>query len=150
MSKAVIDRRTISKYTEDVRHEAAIQYAITGSFHKIGEKLGIPDSTVRTWRGKEWFDDIVAMVREEKSQEHRARYSQLVDLAQAKAIDSIDKASPKDAMLIACMGTDKIRLADNLPTSISGKAESMTALAKQFQALSEQWAEKQARVIDEQ
>ncbi len=141
--------KTGSKYTDDQRTEAAIQYAIKGNLAAITRDTGIPSPTLHGWTKQEWWDVVIEEVRSEKAAEHRAKYSQIVDAAQSQALDTIDKASPKDAMLMACMGTDKIRLADNLPTSIQGKAESMSSLAKQFQELSEQ-VERDRRVVSEQ
>ena len=42
----------------------------------------------------------------------------------------------KAAVLMACMGTDKIRLADNMPTVLHGKVEGMDQLAATFRKLS--------------
>ena len=62
-------------------------------------------------------------------------------------MEKLPEASAAQANLIACQATDKIRLHDGMPTEITGKAESMNSLAAEFRKLSQQWEEKQARVV---
>ena len=49
--------------------------------------------------------------------------------------------------MIAAVATDKAQLLQNRPTSIRGDSGGVAALAQQFAALSEQWTEKQANVV---
>ena len=44
----------------------------------------------------------------------------------------------KAALIIAATATDKVRLADNLPTTIRGASESMKDLAAKFAQLSQE------------
>ena len=128
-----------SAYTDEQRIEAATQYAVTGSLKKVEQLTGIPNTTVHGWKNSDWWDEVLVAVRGEKASEHRARYSQLVDAAQAKALELLPTTTnAKEAMLVACMATDKVRLADNMPTSISGSSNTaqMQALADQFAKLS--------------
>ncbi len=135
-------------WTREQKQQAAIQYAIQGSLAKIERDQGIPDSTVSTWKKEDWWDDTVGRVRSEKLQEHVAKYNQMVDMAQDKALELIpSKTSAKEATLVACMSNDKSLLLQGKPTSISGKAESMSSLAQEFRKLSQQWEEKQVNVI---
>ena len=127
------------KYSTEQRAQAAVHYAVSGSLAKIECELGIPDSTVSQWKKTEWWDDIIGEVRSAKADEHRATYSQIVDLAQNKALELIpDMTDAKAALIIAATATDKVRLADNLPTTIRGDSESMKDLAAQFAQLSQQ------------
>ena len=134
--------KQVTHWTKDQKQEAAIHYAIYGSLAKIERDLGIPEATVGTWKRK---DDVVwvatvAEVQGEKGEEHRAKYVQLVDAAQAKALELLPTTkSAKEAMLVACMGTDKVRLHDGLATSIIGKSETMESLARVFRKISEDW-----------
>ena len=122
-----------SKYTDQQRTEAAIQYAITGSLTKTQQATGIPHNTMSYWKKESWWVEAIDKVRHEKADEHRAMYSQLVEAAQAKALELLPSTKcAKTAMLVACMGTDKVRLHDGLATSISGKAESKEELLKKF------------------
>ncbi len=109
-----------SKYTDQQRMEVAVLYAISGNAKKVAKDTGIPRTTIVGWKKQDWWQDAVASVRSEKADEHRAKYSELVDKAQQVALKKLPEASARDAMIIAATGTDKIRLADNMPTSISG------------------------------
>ena len=142
---------TGSKYTDEDRQQAAVQYAVTGSLTKTEQATGIPDSTIGEWTKTEWWDDILGKVRAEKGDEHRAQYSAIVDQAQAKALELIpDMKDAKAAVLMACMSTDKIRLADNMPTSISGKSDGMEQLAATFRKLSAQHKQRMDSVVSVQ
>ncbi len=139
---------TGSKYTDEDRMKAAVVYGAYGTFMAVERELNIPNNTVCNWSKTEWWDEAVAKVRDEKSEEHRAMYSQIVDASQAKALELIpDMKDAKAAVLMACMGTDKIRLADNMPTSISGKGDNNGALMDQLRQLSSSLKEKNINVI---
>ncbi len=141
--------KKLTHWTKDQKTEAAIHYAVYGSLAKIERDLGIPKSTACIWKNKGdavWVE-TVEQVQTEKGEEHRAMYVKIVDKAQKQVIKALPKASAKEAMIIAGVGTDKVRLHDGLATSITGKAESMNSLAAEFRKLSQQWEEKQARVV---
>ncbi len=138
---------TGSKYTDQQRMEVVVLYAISGNAKKVAKATGIPRTTIVGWKKAEWWQDAVTSVRSEKADEHRAKYSELVDKAQQVALEKLPEASAAQANLIACQATDKIRLHDGMPTEITGQAESMNSLAAEFRALSAKWEEKQARVV---
>ena len=140
-----------SQYTDEDRRNAAMHYAIYGNQTKVSEMIGIPQTTISLWRNHtDWWDDLVAQIRNEKQDEHIAKYTGLVDKALAQCESTLDKASPKDAAIIAATFTDKARLLLNQPTSSSGKSSDMSALAKQFEDLSRKWDEKQVNVVSVQ
>ncbi len=126
---------TGSKYTDDQRLAAATQYAIQGSLLKIEQSLGIPDSTVGEWKKQEWWVELVGTLRHEKAEEHRAKYVAIIDKAQDRVLEAIPNATAQQAMIIAGVGTDKVRTHDGMPTSYSGQSGDMKALAKQFEAM---------------
>ena len=136
-----------SKYTDFHRKEAAIQYAISGNMKAVAKATGIPRTTIIGWKQAEWWDEMVGEIRHEKADEHRARYSELVDAAQQVALEKLPEASARDAMIIAATGTDKIRLHDGMPTEITGKCDDMKALAEQFKQLSRDHANIQNSVV---
>ena len=113
-----------SKYSDQQRMEVVILYAISGNAKKVAKATGIPRTTIVGWKKTAWWKDAVTSVRSEKADEHRARYSELVDKAQKVALEKLPEASARDAMIIAATGTDKIRLADNKPTSITSSQAS--------------------------
>ncbi len=132
MSKLVTNG---SKYSDEQRTQAAIHYAVTGSLVKTEKTTGIPDSTIGTWKKQGWWEELVGSVRNEKGEEHRAMYSQIVDKAQRITLEKLPDASAAQANLIACQATDKVKLHDGMPTSISGNMDTR-ALAEQCKELS--------------
>jgi len=139
-----------SKYSDQQRMQVVVLYAISGNAKKVAKATGIPRTTIVGWKGQDWWQDAVTSVRSEKADEHRAKYSELVDKAQQVALEKLPEASARDAMIIAATGTDKIRLADNMPTAIIGKSDDMEALAKQFDQLAQSFKEKQVNVVKTQ
>ena len=127
---------TGSKYTDDQRTEAAIQYEVTGSFKKTSKITGIPKSTLQDWARTEWFIELAVMVRSEKKLRHRARFSKIVDMAQAQTIKELPNATAQQAAIIGGVAFDKLRLIDNQPTSIRGDSSTVHALADKFRKLS--------------
>jgi len=71
----------------------------------------------------------------------------VVDKAQQVALEKLPEATALQAKTIPGIGTDKIRLADNLPTAIAGRSPDMEALANEFKKPSQQFVEKNANVI---
>ena len=71
-----------SKYTDEQRTEAAIQYAISGNMKSVAKTIGIPRTTLVGWKQADWWNELVVTAHHEKADEHRARYSELVDKAQ--------------------------------------------------------------------
>jgi hypothetical protein len=53
----------------------------------------------------------------------------------------------KDAAIIGAVSFDKLRLAENQPTSIVAKSHDVQALAQQFAALSQEWQDRQSTVV---
>ena len=139
-----------SKYTDDVRREAAVQYATTGSLTAISKAIDVPRTTLVGWKQTDWWDELVAEVRHEKADEHIAKYTALVSDAIEYAHANLDKASPKDALIMAATATDKARLLLNQPTSIRGESESIAKLQAQFEALSSRHRAIEDSVVDEQ
>lgn len=114
-----------TEWTKADKQEAAIHYAVYGSLAKIERELGIPKPTSCLWKNKGdavWVE-TVAQVQTEKSEEHRAVYVQLVDQAQEQVRIKLPEATAAQAMVIAGIATDKVRVHDGMPTSISGSQD---------------------------
>ncbi len=129
--------RQVTHWTKAQKQEAAIHYAIYGSLAKIERDLGIPKPTACIWKNKNdavWVE-TVKQVQTEKGEEHRAMYVKIVDKAQKQVIKALPKANAAQANLIACQATDKVKLHDGMPTSISGNMDTR-ALAEQCIELS--------------
>jgi len=110
-----------SKYTHNQKAEAAIQFAILGNMKKVAKATGIPRTTIVGWKKQDWWVELVGTIQDGKAEEHRAMYVQIIDKAQKQTLKALPKANAAQANLIACQATDKIRLHDGMPTSISSQ-----------------------------
>ena len=134
--------RQVTRWTLDQKQQAAIQYAITGSLVKTCKATSIPETTLSGWKDSEEWVEMIAAVRSEKTNEHRARYSTILDLAQQQTIDKLPEATAQQAAVIGGVAFDKLRLIDNQPTTINGQSGDMKSLAKEFERLSDEMARK--------
>ena len=112
-----------SKYTDEQRISAAVIYAAKGTYSAVIREKNIPKSTLSNWSKTDWWDEVIAEVRTEKSGEHRANYVEIIDKAQKQTLKALPKANAAQAHLIACQATDKVRLHDGMPTSIASSID---------------------------
>ena len=126
-----------SKYSDEQRRQCAIEYGIHGVLARVSEFTGVPESTLSLWKKTEWWDELTAEVRAVKASEMRANYQKLVLAAQDKALELLPETkSARDALMVAAISTDKLRLADNIPAPTNtGGAGALEALAKRFEQL---------------
>jgi transposase-like protein len=127
--------KRVGKYSEAIKEQAAIQYAIDGCLSKVARDIDVPRTTVNDWSKEEWWDGIIDKVRHEKQQEHIATYTKIVDEAQKVVLEKLPEASASQASLIACQAQDKSLLLQGKATSISRNTNSMEDLSAQFRAL---------------
>ena len=126
---------TGSKYTDDQRRAAAIQYAIEGSLTKIAHDHCIPRTTINEWSKTEWWLESIVKVRRENETMVLAKAAQIVDAAQDQTMKELPNATALPAATIGGIWLDKGRVILNQPTSITGKATSISDLAKEFNKL---------------
>lgn len=152
--------RNSSPYSDEQRREAVIQYLSCGKYSITSERTGIPLSTIRDWRESEWWDDVAASVRTAVEDETRAKLSAITHEALDKTLSALTDGEQhmtrhgpvtlpvkaKDAMLIAAMAYDKLRLSLNLPGRITDTGR-VDSLADQLAKLS---AQVNATVVSEQ
>ena len=112
-----------TEWTKEDRQQAAIEYEVLGSFTKTSKSLGIPKQTIHNWSKEEWWVELTGQVRTEKTAQHRAQYSLIVDLAQDRIIEDLPNATAQQASVIGGIAFDKLRLIDNQPTSISANQD---------------------------
>jgi hypothetical protein len=155
-----------SKYTDEDRRKAALEYSLTGSLTKVAARTGIPRKTLSDWKNKsDWWVEISAAVRHQKEAKILADNEEVIDKAHREIVDRLDNGDvqlvrtkngvelhrvpvkAKDAAVIGGISDDKRRLTLNQPTAITGKSEDMAALANEFRKLSQQWDEKQVNVV---
>ena len=158
-----------SKYSDEDRRRAALEYSLTGSLSKVAKRMGIPRKTISDWKNKsEWWVEVSAKVRHQKEAKILADNEEIIDKAHREIVDRLDNGDvqlvstkngvelhrvpvkAKDAAVIKGISDDKRRLTLNQPTAITGKSEDMNSLAAEFKALSAKWDEKQVNVVSVQ
>ena len=140
--------KRVGRYSDKIREQAAVEYALNGNVSKTSRDMNINRDTLQGWTKHEWWIALVDKVKQEKAEQHRAQYAAIVEKAQAVVLDKLPESTAAQANIIAATATDKVRLLDNMPTSITSKTETMTDLAKQFQALARDIKAKTVQVID--
>ena len=160
--RTVIPKQPGSKYTDEDRRRAVIEYCVHGTMSKVAKITSIPDTTLAHWKNKsDWWDTLVAEVRNEISDHILAQNMEIATKAGERVLDSLEngdekliwdkaksehvikrvKPTGKDASVMGGIAQDKARVQLNLPTSISSNQsseEAIQALAKEFEKLSEQ------------
>jgi len=138
-----------------------LEYLIKGNQAAVSRSLDIPEPTLCDWRKTDWWDELTEEFRIQKKDQIEAELTQIIEKANKETIDRLENGDVyvyqgkalrapmkgRDTATVGAIAYDKLRLSLHLPTSITGKAESMSALAQQFRQLSEQWDEKQANVV---
>ena len=142
-----------SKYTDEDRRRAAVEYLIAGNMAKVSRSTGIAESTLCEWKKSEWWVHVSEEVRSEKGDEVDARLTQVIDSAFEQAQDRVEQGdfrvnkhgelirvpmSGRDLVIAGATAMDKQRLLRNQPTSISSKTQedNLARLARVFQYVS--------------
>lgn len=165
-----------SKYTDEQRREAVIEYGIHGNMAKVAEVTGIPDSTLSHWKHhSDWWVTLLGEVRNEISDRILPQNLQIAERANERVLDSLENGDEKlvwdkekkehvikrvkpgayQSMLVSGISQDKARTQMGLPTSITSNEsvkDSINRLAQMFKDKSDQYKaeqlkEKQANAI---
>ncbi len=154
-----------SKYTDEERRGAALEYGVYGNMAKVARTTGIPETTLFYWKNhSDWWDTLVVEVRGEKADEQRQGYSLIVDEAHKEILDRLKNGDfahhqgkkfrvpvkAKEAAIISGIATEKIRLSDNMPTSITANGnteEQIKKLVEFFNDISDKYTEKRPNAI---
>ena len=106
-------------------------------------------------------------VRSEKEDEFRAGFSGIIETALFRAKDALERGdtklvktkdryeerrvpvSAKDAMVMAAIAYDKLRLIENLPTAIT-QSDSSKSLQAQLEELSDRLDEREKKIVSDQ
>ena len=155
-----------SKYSRETRYQAAAAMVAHGNSLAVAEQAGIPASTLRHWhRNDEEFQSMCQEVWVEFGESIKSKLAAIIDESADQALDRLQNGDVvrdnrtgdlvrvpikgRDAAIVGAVAFDKLRLAENQPTSIVAKTHDVQALAQQFAALSEAWQEKQATVVQD-
>ncbi len=157
-----------SKYTDEDRRRAVVEYCTNGVMTRVSDTTGIPDTTLAHWKNKsDWWDELVAQVRNEINEQILAQNMEIAAKAGERVLDSLEngdeklvwdrardkhvikrvKPSGKDAAVIGGISQDKARVQLNLPTSITKTASGLDAMVKKFEAIADSYNERQANVV---
>ncbi len=165
LERSVIPKQPGSQYTDEQRRAVIADYCVTGNITKTAEMHNMPKQTVSNWAKSDWGVELLGQIRTEKGEEFDANISKFIDAAFEQAQDRVEKGDfrlTKDGKLVrvpmggyqlvisGATAYDKRQLHRNQPTAISDNSGDMKALANEFRKLSQQWDEKQVRVVDNQ
>ena len=80
-----------SKYSDDKRRQAVVEYCVNGLMTKVSESTGIPETTLATWKNKTvWWDDLVVSVRSEINDRILANNLEIATKAGERVLDSLE------------------------------------------------------------
>jgi len=128
-------KKRAGNYSRATKEQCAAQYAVEGNISKVARDNGIVRETVQKWAQQDWWVDLCPTLHHEKTDELRAKYVDVCELAIDQTKAKLPEATASQAAVISGVFFDKTRLIDNAPTSISAKQDSMSDLVKKFEAI---------------
>ena len=125
-----------SKYTDEDRRRAIVEYLVNGNMTKVAKSTGIPRTTLSEWKQTEWWDNLVGEVRHEKEAEIQAQFSKIIEKSCEETLDRLEngdevhtkdgikrmKMKGRDLATVGGIIFDKLQLSLNRPTAISSKS----------------------------
>lgn len=148
----IADTSNGSKYTDDDRRGALLEFAVNGSIRKTSEITNIPIQTLYVWKSKEWWSREVASIREDNKEMIDAQLEQLAIKGFQAMADRIENGdtyvtksgelakkpvSLRDVSTASGISYDKMRLHRNMPSVIKSEStdERLTQLADKVREL---------------
>ncbi len=144
-----------TKHTRTDRYKAAAALVATGNSKAASRESGIPASTIRHWSHND--DDFQMMCQEIRTEFGEKIKNKLAEIIYESADQTLDRirngdvirdtktgelvrvpVKARDLAIIGGVAFDKLRLAENQPTSIQGQPGDMKALANEFAKLSDE------------
>lgn len=127
-------------YSEDERENAVRCYVAGGSYSKAEAMCGVPKTAMAVWkhRDPQWWEDTIAKIHMEMEEQYRAGWRQVLGLGLDAMQDRLLNGNhvlqrdgtivrvpvqAKDAVVIAGIAADKLRVSMGLPNRITGKVE---------------------------
>lgn len=141
-----------SQYDNETRQRAVVEYLVLGNIQRVSDSLNIPRQTLSGWTKSEWWQSMLSEIRQEKQEEIDNGIQKALETALEGVQDRIENGdsvigkegdlirkpmSGRDMTTSFGILFDKQRIIRNLPTSISGSADSdkLAKLQAQFEAL---------------
>ncbi len=150
-----------SRYSDQDRRAAMAYFIVHGNMAIVSKMTNIPEPTLCGWKKTEWWLNTIEAIRIEKQDEVEAGYSNIIELAIAKIKKSLidgdevitakgerllKRVTVRDAATTCGIIQDKLRILQNLPTTISSRVDNTKLLKLQQQF--EDMASKEPKVID--
>jgi hypothetical protein len=139
-----------SKYTDEDRRIAVVEYAVHGVMSKVSKSTGIPETTLSSWKRSDWWVGQVAEFRTQIEEAILSNNLKIATRAGEEIIDRIDNGDTqivqgkpvkvpvkaRDLAVVGGISQDKARVQLGQPTSISSNTtEKLAALAEHFRKL---------------
>jgi len=130
--------KTRKSYSDVDRRKAVVLFMTLGNMQKVSEATGISDRTLAHWKlHSDWWNEIVGEVRDQITDEIRARtdnvvkaaFDQLDDRLEHGDYKTVDKKlqrvpmSGRDVAWCAAVFIDKRQILSHQPTSITGNVD---------------------------
>lgn len=148
-------------WSDEKRIQAATADAMGLKAPMVAAATGVPVETIRDWRTREWYKDLVSEIQRDDDRELDGRLSKLIDKSTTVILDRLEKGDfmydpktarfmrrpvyMKDATKVTTEIINRRNLLRGKPTSISSKealGDRLQKLADQFKALTEARNEK--------
>ena len=159
-----------SKYTDEDRRRAVVEYCVLGNTKKVAKTTGIPRTTINDWKKTDWWDEEIVKVRHEIDDQILGQNLQIATKAGENVLDSLENGDEKlvwdkdkkehvikrvkpgayQSMLVSGISQDKARVQLNLPTLITQTSSGLDAMVKKFEKIADSYNERQARVVSVQ
>ena len=162
-----------SKYSDEERRQAVVEYCVSGLMTKVSDTTGIPNSTLSHWRTKsDWWDDLVAAVRNEINEQILAQNMEIATKANERVLDCLEngdeklvwdktkekhvikrvRPTGKDSMVMSGISQDKATRGMGLPTQIHAQSADaqIQSFIEEFRQAAQSYREKQAKVVSTQ
>ena len=55
-----------SKYSDEDRRRAVVEYFVAGNMKLVAERTGIPRTTLNGWKQSDWWDELLVTLRHER------------------------------------------------------------------------------------
>ena len=141
-------------HSPEIVCKCALEYIQCGSQRATSRKTGVAAKTIGEWCTKSWWQDLVGQIRAEKEGELSAKFSELIDIGLSEYSDRLKNGEyqlvstgngqevqripmkGKDVVITTSILFDKLRILQNLPTSISSTNNAdLKQLQDQFKRL---------------
>lgn len=118
---------THKKYTEEDKAVALANLVVNnGNVQKTAKFMGIPETTLRKWKGGAGVNEDVAKKCDEKKEDLADLFEQVVRDALGQLPFTLESASYAQLITGAGIATDKMQLLRNKPTVITDDLSSVT------------------------